>query len=90
MVFFKNAIPLAIISISIFYLSLVEVSSLVISDDRARNLDVTPVLGRGYSLGTNSFQSTCLGVEEMTTPSYNYDCKFFMKILYRFCNYHDL
>lgn len=76
MVFFKNAIPLAIISISIFYLSLVEVSSLVISDDRARNLDVTPVLGRGYSLGTNSFQSTCLGVEEMTTPSYNYDYMF--------------
>lgn len=76
MVFFKNTIPLAITSISIFYLSLVEVSSLVISDDRARNLDVTPVLGRGYSLGTNSFQSTCLTVDETTTPSYNYDYMF--------------
>ena len=47
----------------------------VISDDRVRNLDVTPVLGRGYSIMTNSFQSTCLKVEEITIPSFNYDCK---------------
>jgi hypothetical protein len=51
------------------------VSSLVISDDRARSLDITPVLGRGYSVMTNSFQSTCVNVVETTIPSFNYDCK---------------
>ena len=48
----------------------------LISDDRVRSLDVTPVLGRGYSIMTNSFQSICLEVEEITIPSYNYDCKY--------------
>lgn len=47
----------------------------VISDDRIRSMDITPVLGRGYSIMTNSFQSTCLQVSETTIPSYNYDCK---------------
>ena len=51
------------------------VSSLVISDERARSLDITPVLGRGYSVMTNSFQSTCVNVVETTIPSFNYDCK---------------
>ena len=48
----------------------------VISDNRVKNLDITPVLGRGYSIMTNSFQSTCLMVDEVTTPSFNYDCEF--------------
>jgi len=46
-----------------------------ISDDRIRSLDINPVLGRGYSIMTNAFQSTCLMVDQSTTPSYNYDCK---------------
>ena len=50
-------------------------SPYVISDDRVRSLDITPVLGRGYSIMTNSFQSTCIDVQETTIPSYNYDCK---------------
>ena len=50
-------------------------SVITISDERARSLDAVPVLGRGYSTATNSFRSTCLMVEEVTTPSYNYDCK---------------
>lgn len=48
----------------------------VIADDRARVIDITPTLGRGYSIMTNSYQSICLTVGEMTVPSYNYDCKF--------------
>ena len=48
----------------------------IISDERARSLDVTPVLGRGYSVMTNSFQTTCLEVDEITVPSFNYDCKY--------------
>lgn len=46
-----------------------------ISDERVRSLDITPVLGRGYSIMTNQYHSTCLVVEETTVPSYNYDCK---------------
>ena len=51
-------------------------SPYIISDDRVRSLDVTPVLGRGYSIMTNSFQSTCLNVVETTVPSYNYKCEY--------------
>ena len=47
----------------------------VVADNRVRTLDITPVLGRGYSIMTNSYQSICLLVEETTVPSYNYDCK---------------
>ena len=54
----------------------VTTSPYVISDDRVRSLDITPVLGRGYSIMTNSFQSTCLDVKNTTVPSYNYDCKY--------------
>jgi len=60
----------------IFYLPTTKGAPLVISDSRVHSLDITPVLGRGYSIGTNSFQSTCLMVDEVTTPSFNYDYKF--------------
>jgi len=60
----------------IFYLPTTEGAPLIISDSRVHSLDITPVLGRGYSIGTNSFQSTCLMVDEVTTPSFNYDYKF--------------
>jgi hypothetical protein len=48
----------------------------IISDERARSLDVTPVLGRGYSVMTNSFQTTCLEFTDITVPSFNYACKY--------------
>lgn len=48
-----------------------------VSDDRIRSLDITPVLGRGYSIMTNSFQSTCLNVDQTTVPSYNYHYDFY-------------
>lgn len=47
-----------------------------ISDDRIRSMDITPVLGRGYSIMTDKFHSTCLVVEDTTVPSFNYDCKW--------------
>ena len=53
----------------------VKASPYTIQDDRIRSLDINPVLGRGYSIATNSFKSTCLMVNETNTPSYNYDCK---------------
>ena len=49
---------------------------MVISDNRVRSLNIAPVLGRGYSIGTNSFQSTCLIVDGTTKPSCIYDYIF--------------
>ena len=58
------------------YLPGVTGSPYVLTDDRVRSLDVTPVLGRGYSIMTNTFLSTCMEGASFTTPSYNYDCKY--------------
>jgi len=71
----SNTVLAAVISI-VFYLPVTIGMPYSITDNRARNLDTTPVLGRGYNIGTNSFQSTCLLTEHTTTPSYNYDYTF--------------
>ena len=68
----------AVVTVFLAYAPLVHCSPYVISDDRVRSLDITPVLGRGYSIMTNSYQSTCLEVTNTTIPSYNYDCKFIL------------
>lgn len=47
-----------------------------IKDERVQRLDISPVLGRGYSIMTNTFQSTCLIVTEVTAPSIDYDNSF--------------
>ncbi len=70
---FKALFALAFTAVS--YLPGAAGNPYLIADDRIRSLDITPVLGRGYSIMTNSFQSTCLEVEEITIPSFNYDCK---------------
>jgi hypothetical protein len=43
----------------------------IIRDSRITDTGYTPVLGRGYSIGTNTFQSTCLEEVVMTDPSYD-------------------
>jgi hypothetical protein len=48
----------------------------VIRDDQLRDLAVTPVLGRGYSIATNTFSSICLTDIARTKPSYNFDYLF--------------
>ena len=51
----------------------------MLSDDRVRSLDITPVLGRGYSRSTNKFLSTCLNsleAAETTAPAFNYDREY--------------
>ena len=85
MTILKSKILLAALLAVAFDPLTIEASPYTISDDRIRSLDITPVLGRGYSIGTNSFQSTCLMVDEVTSPSYNYDCKCL--ILYNSCEY---
>ena len=72
--YFKGATQLATIIATAVLFPETDGAAMVISDDRVRSLDIAPVLGRGYSIGTNSFQSTCLIVDEATTPSYNYEC----------------
>jgi hypothetical protein len=48
----------------------------VIRDEMLRDTAFTPVLGRGYSIATNTFQSTCLVDVVRTKPSYNFDYRF--------------
>lgn len=48
----------------------------VLRDDQLRDLAVTPVLGRGYSLATNTFQSICLTDFPRTKASYDFHYKF--------------
>jgi len=47
-----------------------------ISSDRVRDLDSAPILGRGYSIITNSFLSQCLEVNTTSSPSFDYDYSF--------------
>lgn len=47
-----------------------------IRDKRIRDIGLTPVLGRGYTMVTNTFQSKCLGDVKLTDPSYDFKYKF--------------
>ena len=51
-------------------------SSRVIRDNRLDDLGVTPALGRGYSIATNTYQSLCMDKVVVTTPSYNFKYNF--------------
>ena len=59
--------------LSVTLLAAVNAAPNVIADYRIRNPDITPALGRGYSLTTYDVLSTCLAFEEKTQPTYNYD-----------------
>src|SRR5262245_3414638 len=48
----------------------------VIRDVMLQDTAITPTLGRGYSISTNTFQSMCLTDVVGTTPSYNFDYDF--------------
>jgi len=76
MIHFRSSILLATVIVFAFYLPAIDGAPFTVSDDRIRNLDSTPLLGRGYSVGTNTFQSTCLMIDEVHSPSYNYDYQF--------------
>ena len=75
MISFMKTSYLAAITVALYLPKVDSTSPFTIADDRVRSLDISPVLGRGYSIMTNTFQSTCLVVEEATVPSFNYDCK---------------
>ena len=48
----------------------------IIRDMRAKDIAQTPVLGRGFSLATNSYQSLCMKDVQLTEPSYDFDYSF--------------
>ena len=62
-----------LISLFIVLFSTVYVSAgpTIIRDGRITDTAMTPVLGRGYSVGTNTFQSTCMQDVVTTEPSYD-------------------
>jgi len=49
---------------------------LVIRDSRINDLAITPTLGRGYTLVTNTFQSQCMENVVVTEPSYDFQYRF--------------
>jgi hypothetical protein len=48
----------------------------VIRDEMLEDTAITPSLGRGYSMATNTYQSTCLIDVVGTEPSYNFNYVF--------------
>ena len=56
----KNTTLLATVFAASLHLLLTDASSFTIVDERVRSLKTSPALGRGYSVGTNSYHSNCL------------------------------
>ena len=48
----------------------------IIRDNRISDIGITPVLGRGYTMATNTFQSTCLQNITRTEPSYDFTYRY--------------
>ena len=48
----------------------------IIRDTRITDLALTPTLGRGYTIVTNTFQSKCMANVVLTDPSYDFQYKF--------------
>jgi hypothetical protein len=48
----------------------------IIRDNRITDTATTPLLGRGYSVGTNTFQSSCMKKVVITEPSYDFTYTF--------------
>ncbi|MBT4836994.1 MAG: hypothetical protein HON94_06580 [Methylococcales bacterium] len=76
--FLQSMKKLAIFSLMIGVCGITNASPTVIKDNRITDTALTPVLGRGYSISTNTFQSLCLADVQITTPSYDFDYSFKM------------
>jgi len=73
---FMTRIQVFILSVFILAAPFAMAGPTVITDNRIHDLTITPVLGRGYSISTNTFQSTCLGNIKVTEPSYDFTYLF--------------
>ena len=56
--------------------TIIQAGPIVIKDNRVTDLAGTPVLGRGYTISTNTYQSTCLMDIQVTEPSYDFTYLF--------------
>jgi hypothetical protein len=67
-----------ILKVVIMILFAIELSAgpTIIRDNRVTDLSTTPNLGRGYSIGTNTFQSACMEKVVITEPSYDMKYSF--------------
>ncbi len=74
---FKNTLiqKIIIVVLALAPLNLVA-GPTIIRDNRIFDLATTPVLGRGYSISTNTFQSTCMQNIKITEPSYDFNYTF--------------
>lgn len=63
---------LTVILIIIMNALYIQGAPVVIEDNRVSDLAATPVLGRGYTISTNTYQSTCLKDVKITDPSYDF------------------
>ncbi len=54
----------------------INAASRVIQDNRLDSLGITPSLGRGYSISTNTYQSQCISTVRTTLPSYDLTYSF--------------
>lgn len=54
----------------------VHAGPVIIRDSLISDPSITPSLGRGYSIATNTFQSVCMSPIVKTTPSYNFFYNF--------------
>ncbi len=60
-----------LIVLILFCFSQVTAGPTVVRDNRITDIGITPVLGRGYSISTNTLQSTCIADIKRTPPSYD-------------------
>src|SRR5262245_50079240 len=68
-------IPVALVVSSLLTVQ-AHAGPVLIRDSRVQDLSTTPVLGRGYSLSTNTFQSACLKDVVVTEPTYDFQYEF--------------
>src|SRR5262245_9664394 len=50
----------------------IDAGPVVLRDEMITDRAVTPSLGRGYSIATNTYQSSCFKTIKTTKPSYNF------------------
>jgi len=66
----------AVIILVVTNMAPLQAGSVIIEDNRVADLAATPVLGRGYTISTNTYQSTCLTNVKITEPSYDFTYYF--------------
>ncbi|MCP4294720.1 MAG: hypothetical protein GY786_03855 [Proteobacteria bacterium] len=72
----KLIIPLTVLFIYLIVPTISVAGATIIHDNRVTDLSTTPALGRGYSIATNTFQSSCMKNVITTEPFYDMKYSF--------------